>query len=100
MESERDIENKYAKQLYVWQRGILGLKGGAKPPNEVIEYLNKEIPDWQEQDYGFENTKRVCANHCSNVFVEVKRCAKCKKVYHCSRECQKMDYKRHKLECK
>ena len=74
MESERDIENKYAKQLYVWRRGILGLKGGVKPPDEVIDYLNKEIPDWQEYDCGRFGNKngRVCANECSNVNVKVK----------------------------
>ena len=37
-----------------------------------------------------------------NVFeklVQLKKCSRCKKVYYCGRECQKLHWKTHKEEC-
>ena len=41
-------------------------------------------------------TAKVC-NKCGNP--GTLRCSKCKKVYYCSKECQKSDWKTHKLSC-
>ena len=36
----------------------------------------------------------VCSKNADN------RCTACRKIFYCSRECQKKDWKTHKLECK
>lgn len=55
---------------------------------------------------GFEKLARksscaTCKKPASIVSKEsaLKICEQCKKIYYCSRECQKKDWKRHKLEC-
>ena len=41
-------------------------------------------------------TKRIC-NKCGDSCKS--KCSRCKKVYYCNRDCQKLDWKSHKLEC-
>lgn len=37
---------------------------------------------------------------CRRMFKELKKCGRCKKIYYCSIECQKADWKEHKKNCK
>jgi hypothetical protein len=46
----------------------------------------------------------VCGNdacpHAGRLLAQVKACARCRLMAYCSKECQRKDWKRHKLECK
>ncbi|KAK7178332.1 hypothetical protein PSPO01_15620 [Paraphaeosphaeria sporulosa] len=44
------------------------------------------------------NTSSHCST-CQKVAPDLKRCAKCRSVYYCSRDCQKSDWKLHKKIC-
>lgn len=48
------------------------------------------------------DTSEVCAG-CkkspTSLSQALKRCARCKEVFYCSRECQKTDWKSHKKSC-
>ena len=37
---------------------------------------------------------------CKKKFFELKKCGNCLSILYCSKECQRNDWKRHKLECK
>ena len=43
--------------------------------------------------------KRTCSN-CKKSGTGFPKCSGCKRVYYCSRKCQKADWKRHKKVCK
>ena len=43
--------------------------------------------------------KTKCCNVCEEI-KNLKMCSKCKKVSYCSEECQRKDWKNHKLICK
>uniref|UniRef100_A0A1I7THV3 MYND-type domain-containing protein n=1 Tax=Caenorhabditis tropicalis TaxID=1561998 RepID=A0A1I7THV3_9PELO len=62
------------------------------PPNALYEDL-----------YAFALAKaqveRYC-NYCLTSMVQLKKCSACKKLYYCSLECQRTDWKLHKFECK
>lgn len=51
-------------------------------------------------DYKGRNATMECARCCSQDYEKLSRCAGCRKVSYCSRECQKADWKRHKQVCK
>ena len=38
-------------------------------------------------------------NHCHTENTELFKCGNCKCVYYCSKECQKQDWKLHKINC-
>ena len=40
-----------------------------------------------------------CCSQCGKQGVEFKRCSRCKQACYCGRECQKVDWKRHKKDC-
>jgi hypothetical protein len=47
-----------------------------------------------------ENEKaHMCAN-CGNTTGPLSACSQCKQVFYCSKECQKSDWKSHKLNCR
>ena len=48
-----------------------------------------------------EISKRACAA-CdkSGGDIKFKMCSACQKVWYCSKDCQRSDWKRHKVECK
>lgn len=53
-----------------------------------------------------EDAKRVALNLCGNCGLsesalgQFKRCQQCRSVFYCGRECQKLDWKIHKVNCK
>ena len=46
-----------------------------------------------------DHNQRLCAC-CLQLFPNLEYCAGCKKVFYCSRDCQKKDWKQHKSYCK
>jgi len=46
------------------------------------------------------NTTPCCNLESCRVTVGLMKCSACKKVWYCSKECQKKDRKRHKVECR
>jgi hypothetical protein len=63
------------------------------------QYHNAPIhPGFQaHRDRGFDN---LACGHCGKVQSENMACSKCKAVYYCSKECQRADWKEHKIKCK
>ena len=57
-----------------------------------------------QMDLSWALDKRRCSNDiCCNLALEgtsFNKCGNCRKVYYCSRECQKADWKQHKHVCK
>ncbi len=55
------------------------------------------------KDCGFsrgEIDEKYCCSNCKRPKLDTKRCTGCKKVWYCSKECQKKDWKLHKNKCK
>ena len=69
-------------------------------PNTEAYQKFKEIDRVDKKiTYILENPKKWCRNCFKNEKdddIKALRCSRCKKVYYCSRECQKEDYKRHR----
>ena len=42
---------------------------------------------------------RKCCNTC-HISGKFKKCSGCEKVYYCSKECQRQDWKEHKKTCR
>ena len=40
-----------------------------------------------------------CCSHCEKFSEDLKRCSRCRQANYCSSECQRNDWKRHKLTC-
>lgn len=47
----------------------------------------------------FENKEKLCCRTCKDFTKKLMKCARCFTEYYCSSECQKSDWKRHKVEC-
>ena len=69
--------------------------------NEMEEYLDKKV----QSEIGVSSAtsmRRIDPQPCGNCGIVglVKACKRCKQIAYCGKECQKMDWKRHKPECK
>lgn len=89
---------------------LLGAGSSRNNYKDMIDYYNKVInkpPECEiHEDKKSDNTLlepklRKGVNSCSvcSSFSNLKRCKNCKKVYYCSRECQKADWRLHKNIC-
>ena len=47
----------------------------------------------------FDNKEKICCRTCQDITKKLMKCARCFTEYYCSSECQKSDWKRHKVEC-
>ena len=70
---------------------------------KLLDEVSKTISGFENLTFDFtyvlENPSKWCRNCFKNEKddgIKALRCSRCKKVYYCSRECQKEDYKRHK----
>ena len=87
----RKEKTKYGRQT---AQGYWGLPNTeAYQKFREIDQIDKKIT------YVLENPSKWCRNCFKNEKydnIKALRCSRCKKVFYCSRECQKADYKRHK----
>ena len=66
------------------------------PENTVNK--NPELALYQGKLCG--NITKLCLKSLpSNADQPLLKCGKCKNIYYCSRECQTIDWKRHKIRC-
>ncbi|XP_064395293.1 histone-lysine N-methyltransferase SMYD3-like [Halichondria panicea] len=47
-----------------------------------------------------EETRGTICEHCFNTSKSLKKCSRCKFVYYCNPDCQRLDWPLHKTECK
>jgi len=66
-------------------------------PELVTKIEPKNVDDVDFDDEEDPNLRLLCIKCHKNS--TTKRCANCKSVYYCSRECQKEDWKSHKRQC-
>ena len=82
--------------------------GASTGEHEAVELRDGDICDgrlYLECDY--KNIKsftknNFCKRMCRNCFKQeniMKKCAQCRGVYYCSKQCQREDWVRHKLTC-
>lgn len=63
-------------------------------------FCGESIPLPQDCDTTFTEDYRLCGNvNCDKVLNNMKKCANCKKVYYCSKECQLCSWGVHKIGC-
>lgn len=66
-----------------------------KKPSEVL-FLQKIV-----LFVSVDNDYKLCSDKIDNPpQTTFKKCSRCKKVYYCSKECQKRHWPTHKLSCK
>ena len=74
----------------------------------VIFMISESYKRFKHMKKGVENMSEKTIKKISNKIVKVclcgvkqnlRKCANCENVYYCSRECQKNNWKKHKLQC-
>ncbi|EIW52467.1 ankyrin [Trametes versicolor FP-101664 SS1] len=63
-------------------------------------YITAAVQKWKRRRAGERQPldEKACSM-CAKTDVELKFCAKCGSIRYCSKECQKTDWPRHKLDC-
>ena len=90
----RKVETKYGNKT---SQGYWGL-----PDVKAYKCFEKIRDNDEKCFYILDNSDkwcRVCCKTNKHDNINALRCSKCKKVYYCSIECQKTDYKVHKKIC-
>lgn len=100
-------ENMLSDSVYKRQKDsrLIGLDhissflGSETTPNLPDRFKGKK-----EYEQSVRDNMKLCESVVSQCMVcdkqTTKYCARCKNVYYCSRECQNLDWKRHKKTCK
>ena len=85
---------------------LAGKEGHANPDPKVLNFLQtiSTLADKTNQDVPFyvSNNRLSDCHFCRTTGPKdsiMKRCSQCRKVYYCSKKCQKQDWKNHKAHC-
>lgn len=87
-----DISTAETRKSFIWSL----LKAGAKVNKTVVEWAKKA---GLKQAAELLKYCKVCKALGTDQ-LKLLRCCKCKQVNYCSKQCQKIDWKSHKLICK
>ena len=95
-----NIWHEKYEPLFVEERAAVikekGVEGDKEKENEIQNMLLEKYEELASANEGeFEKQWRD-----ENYAVKMRRCSGCKQVYYCSSECQKEDWKNHKIICK
>ncbi|XP_069103985.1 uncharacterized protein [Argopecten irradians] len=85
-----------AQEVYIEQERQAGRHNLYALSDMVSGHLNF----FADMEGGKNKTQHKTCTVCGKLGAEVKTCARCKMVDYCSKNCQKKDRKKHKLECK
>lgn len=94
---QRRAEIRKLKQKVVSLQGKVTMEATVTyGPNPFQPTVNFGLPRRSEES---KKTMRVCRS-CKQQDFDYKQCGRCRKVYYCSRDCQKKDWPKHKEGCK
>jgi len=81
----------------LWADDKIGYRGGVPSLGQNAARGLRKSTDLLSR--GLEGSSTNCL-HCGSSSENAKKCSNCRSAYYCSHECQKADWKTHKLVCK